>query len=147
NSFARQQMFEFDSSASKKEKEDVYHFIGYIPFRGRLIELDGLKDGPYDLGPIQEGQDWVEVARPIIEKRMQKYATGEIHFNLMAVISDRKMLYEREVQQLRAVDTDEAKSRIRQLEMMIEDENAKMQQYKVSRCKASASGTNPLISI
>ena len=47
--FVRQQMFEFDEKVGKKD-DDVFHFVGYIPFEGRLYELDGLKDGPVDLG-------------------------------------------------------------------------------------------------
>ena len=133
NSFSRQQMFEFDNLSGKKEKEDVFHFIGYIPYGGRLIELDGLKEGPYDLGPIGDNEDWVAVARPLIEKRMQKYATGEIHFNLMAVVSDRKMLYEKQIANMekQANIDGEIQAKIENLKYLIKQESDKMQRYKV----------------
>lgn len=35
---------------------------------------------------------------------MMKYSEGEIHFNLMGLVSDRKMLYERELQMLSQVN-------------------------------------------
>ena len=48
-SYFRQQMFEFDEQALRKD-DDVYHFVGYLPIDGRMYELDGLKNGPIDHG-------------------------------------------------------------------------------------------------
>ena len=55
----------------------------YVPVGGRLYELDGLQDGPIDLGAVHPGADWMDVVRPVIEKRITKYSADEIHFNLM----------------------------------------------------------------
>ena len=49
------------------------------------------------------GIDWTSVVQPLLEKRMQKYSQGEIQFNLMAVVSDRKLMYERELKSLQEV--------------------------------------------
>ncbi len=70
NSFARQTLFDLDVQIP--EKEDVYHFITYLPIKGRVYELDGLQEAPIDLGKIPEGQDWLSVARPIIEEKIKK---------------------------------------------------------------------------
>ena len=137
NSFARQQMFEIEAQKANKD-DDVFHFISYVPIDGQLYELDGLKSGPIALGAIPKDADWVDIARPHIEKRMQKYAEGEIHFNLMAVISDKKMIYERQLQELQnkvetglSMDTDSIQAEMAHLKALIAEEDSKMKRYKV----------------
>jgi len=44
-------MFEFDAKLPQKD-ENVYHFVAYVPINGKLYELDGLRDGPIDLGKL-----------------------------------------------------------------------------------------------
>ncbi|CAL1263220.1 unnamed protein product [Larinioides sclopetarius] len=140
NSFARQQMFEFDAKPPTKD-EDVYHFIGYVPIENRLYELDGLKDGPIDLGPIPPTGDWIDTVRPVIEKRIQKYNEGEIHFNLMAIISDRKMIYQRRLDELTSqlsaggMEVDETQSEISKLHMLLSEEEQKQKRYKVENIR------------
>ncbi|XP_048587400.1 ubiquitin carboxyl-terminal hydrolase isozyme L5 [Nematostella vectensis] len=98
NSFSRQQMFEFDAKMPQKD-DDVYHFVAYAPINGRLYELDGLREGPIDHGACTL-DNWVAVCKPIIETRMQRYSSEEIRFNLMAIVTDRKMLYLQEIEAL-----------------------------------------------
>lgn len=135
NSFSRQTLFELDNSKNQKD-EDVYHFISYLPIDGRLYELDGLKDGPIDLGAIGD-KNWLDVVRPVIEKRIQKYSEGEIHFNLMAIVSDRQMLCQRQLDSLLnsaddEMETDTKQNEITKLRMQIEDEIMKRKRYRVS---------------
>jgi len=136
NSFARQTLFEFDSKASSKD-EDTYHFVGYVPIDGRLYELDGLKDGPIDLGGIANDADWIDVVRPIIEKRIQRYSEGEIHFNLMAIVPDRKLAWQREIEKLQTQSpvTTDMQNEIQRLLMLIDDEEAKRQRQKVENVR------------
>lgn len=134
NSFSRQTLFEMDNSKNNKD-EDVFHFISYLPINGRLYELDGLKEGPIDLGAVDD-KNWLDVVRPVIEKRIQKYSEGEIHFNLMAMVSDRQMLCQRQLNELLncsddAMETDSKQSEIAKLRMQIDDEVLKRKRYKV----------------
>lgn len=100
NSFARQSVFEFDQKVQSKEDDDIFHFVAYVPIKGRIYELDGLQEGPLDHGKIPDGADWLDHVRPVIEQRMAKYQTGEIHFNLMAVIQDKLLGYKRQIDTL-----------------------------------------------
>ncbi|KAJ6656229.1 hypothetical protein lerEdw1_004019 [Lerista edwardsae] len=147
NSFARQQMFEFDAKSTVKE-EDAFHFVSYVPVNGRLYELDGLREGPIDLGVCNQ-DDWISAVRPVIEKRIQKYSEGEIRFNLMAIVSDRKMIYEQKIVELQRqlteeepMDTDQSsnilssiQSEVAKYQMLIEEENQKLKRYKIENIR------------
>ena len=128
NSFSRHTFFEYDSRQASKD-DDVFHFVSYVPINRRLYELDGLKDGPVDLGPCPPGDQWVQAAKPIIQKRINKYNEGEIHFNLMAIVSDRKLLYER--QQANTFDPAE----FHRLETLIEQETRKSERYQMENIR------------
>ncbi|KAK3829190.1 MAG: ubiquitin carboxyl-terminal hydrolase [Benniella sp.] len=94
NSFARSDPFINEmNDPSSKEKEDLFHFIAYTPVNGHLYELDGLQEGPRNHGPCA-GDSWLDQVGPIIQARMAQYASGEIRFNLMAVVDDRIKVYQ-----------------------------------------------------
>lgn len=74
------------------------------------------------------------MVRPVIEKRIAKYSEGEIHFNLMAIVSDRQMLCQRQLDELLtddAMETDTKQSEMAKLRMQIDDEALKRKRYKV----------------
>lgn len=100
NSFARQQMFDFDKGLASKD-DDLFHFVAFVPIKGRLYELDGLQEGPIDLGPCDQ-DNWLSVAKPLLDERMQSFSEGEIHFNLMAIVGDRRKRFQNEIDKLEA---------------------------------------------
>ncbi|XP_065348309.1 ubiquitin carboxyl-terminal hydrolase isozyme L5 [Cloeon dipterum] len=140
NSFARQTLFEFDSKSASKDDE-VYHFVSYVPIDGKLYELDGLKEGPIDLGDIPPDTNWVDFAKPIIGKRIDKYTAGEIHFNLMGVISDRVTAYQKQIEKIQkeieegGMDTDLQQVEIARFKERISEEKSKENMHKVENIR------------
>ena len=74
-----------------------------------------------------------------------RYSEGEIRFNLMAIVSDRKMIYEQKIAELQRqlaeepMDTDQGsnmlsaiQSEVAKNQMLIEEEVQKLKRYKVS---------------
>lgn len=95
NSFAPPQSFDLGKSKKSKE-EDAFHFISYIPFNGRLYELDGLQSGPFVISECTE-DDWIDFVKPAIQERINAYAENEIRFTLLALVNSRKEIAEKDL--------------------------------------------------
>ena len=102
NSFTRQDPFEFEQSKNSGKEEDAFHFISYVPFNGQLYELDGLQKGPISYGACTD-DNWLALAREQIMKRIQRYETSEIRFNLLALVGAKKEIAEKEIARLTLV--------------------------------------------
>jgi len=99
NEFARNELIEVGGKKAAGKDDDVYHFISYLHFDNNLWELDGLKPGPICLGECTK-DEWVDKARPVIQKRIEKYAKSEIRFNLLAIVGNIKQKLTEEVEVL-----------------------------------------------
>jgi len=139
NSFSRQTLFEVTRKSSQEEKS--YHFVSYIPIGGRLYELDGLREGPIDLGPIEEGVDWTTVVKPVIENRVKKYKGDEIRFNLMAVCTDRKLTCEKKIANIQkeiqdgGMETDLQVTELAKLQQILAEEEVRTEQYRIENIR------------
>ena len=87
NSFARSSPFIDEAQQRATEEEDVYHFIAYTPIRGVLYELDGLQPAPISHGACTFEEFPVKVI-PVLQRRIERYPSQEIRFNLLAMIRD-----------------------------------------------------------
>ncbi|NWZ59932.1 UCHL5 hydrolase, partial [Haliaeetus albicilla] len=125
NSFARQQMFEFDAKSSAKE-EDAFHFVSYVPVNGRLYELDGLREGPIDLGACNQ-DDWISAVRPVIEKRIQN---NIVHLTFSVLWKEEPMDTDQSSNMLSSIQSEVAK-----YQMLIEEENQKLKRYKIENIR------------
>jgi ubiquitin carboxyl-terminal hydrolase L5 len=96
NSFARPEPIVGETTNDPKNAEDLFHFVAYVPKNGALYELDGLQRGPIAHGACGE-TEWLARACPVIRERIEKYASSEIRFNLMALVRDRKDVLEEKI--------------------------------------------------
>lgn len=80
----------------KEENEEAFHFIAYVPVDGVVWELDGMRRQPVRLGIFLwkssglivgefPDDEWLDVATPRIQERIERYSAEEIRFNLLAV--------------------------------------------------------------
>lgn len=73
-------MFEFDQKLPQKD-ENVFHFVAYVPVNGRLLELDGLKNGPID-----HGRERMALAFPSFYKCLTIFLGAPGHFSLLLLL-------------------------------------------------------------
>ncbi|KAK7867838.1 hypothetical protein R5R35_003515 [Gryllus longicercus] len=64
-----------------------YHYASIVPVNGRLYEIDGMKEGPVDLGVIDEENEWLKFIRRIIKRRIIIYKKKQISYKVMAMTS------------------------------------------------------------
>mmetsp|Transcript_27027 Transcript_27027/g.76149 ORF Transcript_27027/g.76149 Transcript_27027/m.76149 type:complete len:375 (-) Transcript_27027:79-1203(-) len=113
NSFRQQSSFEIVQEKDAKGGDDAFHFIGYICHEGKVYELDGLKQGPILIGDAPPGDcAWAEKAREEVKRRIESYAqkaaaggeegeSGELRFQLMAVVNNKCLEVEKKVERER----------------------------------------------
>lgn len=77
---------------------EAFHFVSFVPINGKLFELDGLKPYPQDHGPWEENEQWTDKFRRLMADRL---GTGDIRFNLMAVVPDRRIAIQHKLKMLK----------------------------------------------
>lgn len=77
---------------------EAFHFVSFVPINSKLFELDGLKPYPQDHGPWEEGEQWTDKFRRVMENRL---GTGDIRFSLMAVVPDRRIAIQHKLKMLK----------------------------------------------
>jgi len=111
NSFRQQSSFEIVQDKDDTG-DDAFHFVSYVCHEGKVYELDGLKKGPVLIGEAPPGDcAWAEKAREEVKRRIEAYAasssnagadsSGELRFQLMAVVGNRIMEAEKSIERER----------------------------------------------
>ena len=105
----------------------MFHFVSYVPYKGKLYELDGLQAGPISFGEVTD-ENWLVKAKEEIQKRIEKYSASEVKFNLLAVVEDKKERAEKELAALQAQQGKEAEIEVQK--QIIAEETAKKEAWK-----------------
>lgn len=106
NSFAPSELFVLDQEIPSAS--DVYHFVSFVYKNGAIWELDGLQEGPIlaaDATDVNYKEKLLEVVQKRVIDKSAADTTGSgqgISFSLMAVVNDRVLQLENELQAAKA---------------------------------------------
>lgn len=127
NSFAVQQTLFVDDSTG--EKEDPFHFVAYVPWKGHVYELDGLQQGPRKLGAF-DNDNWLDLVTPEVTSRISEYEGAEIRFNLMVVVDDQRQRIKAQIEELRQQQGDNS-LQLSQLESDLLDQEGTRKRWAI----------------
>lgn len=76
--------------AKATKNETPNHYVAYVPLAGDLWKLDGMDMHPRNLGPIGDGEAWINTVRDDIEKRMAVFANDEsAGYTVLGIVEDK----------------------------------------------------------
>lgn len=82
---------------------EAFHFVAYVPIAGGVYEMDGTKEGPVRRAEAPGGEGWAALAAEEIKRRIALVeASGNIQFNLMALVRDKRETLREEIEAARA---------------------------------------------
>ncbi|GFH51938.1 hypothetical protein CTEN210_08414 [Chaetoceros tenuissimus] len=143
NSFARKEAFLVDENKKRiaTKDDEVFHFIAYVPHsNGIVYELDGLQNGPINVGSFDNTMEldngmgdlpWLTVACAAIQKRIEKYQSSEIKFNLMALTQDRRNYIQSKIKAMLEAGLSESDEAISALNMDLMHEEEQRKQWEI----------------
>lgn len=107
NSFTPPNLFVMDEDPyrNRGKPEEVFHFVGFIPYRSRIYELDGLRPYPIEHGPFT---DFAKDVQNILQERMNILVQLGVHkFNIIGVIKDKLEFLQNQLQKEDINDSEE----------------------------------------
>ncbi len=65
-----------DEQEESSSSHDQY-FVSYVPFKGRVYELDSSAPGPVVLGAFHSDQDWVTLAEKEVLRKIKVFQLND----------------------------------------------------------------------
>jgi len=145
NSFSRPVAFEMPDDNIQDEEGEAYHFVAYIPDKGKIYELDGLQEGPIECAEYDAKTEnsWHDACQKVLRERMEAYTKSgqsEIRFNLLKVVKNRQAVYVPKLKKLQkrissTGDNPEILDEIESLELKIAEEKIKFKKWELENTR------------